>query len=136
MVAMNAQTYASRHSEVRTGGYMLYDSSWPLDSGPLRDDVTFLGVPSPAMCNESFRDSRERILMKNIAYAGALIAFLEHRYGRCRAGTPPKRSIASKKAIRESNRTRLNWGTITSARTSNAPLPFHLETMEATRTRS
>ena len=29
------------------------------------------------MCNENFRDSRERILMKNIAYAGALVALLD-----------------------------------------------------------
>ena len=28
------------------------------------------------MCNEHFSDARERILMKNIAYAGALVALL------------------------------------------------------------
>ena len=31
MVAMNAQTYARDIREVRSGGYLLYDSSWPLD---------------------------------------------------------------------------------------------------------
>src|SRR5258708_37988979 len=31
MVAMNAQTYARDIKEVRTGGYVLYDSSWPLE---------------------------------------------------------------------------------------------------------
>ena len=31
MVAMNAQTYARDIREVRPGGYVLYDSSWPLD---------------------------------------------------------------------------------------------------------
>ena len=31
MVAMNAQTYARDVGEVRSGGYILYDSSWPLD---------------------------------------------------------------------------------------------------------
>ena len=29
------------------------------------------------MCNENFQDPRERILMKNIAYAGALVALLD-----------------------------------------------------------
>ena len=43
MVAMNAQTYARDIREVRSGGYLLYDSSWPLDSALSRDDVQFLG---------------------------------------------------------------------------------------------
>ena len=42
-----------------------------------RDDVHISRRAFGAMCNESFRDSRERILMKNIAYAGALVAFLD-----------------------------------------------------------
>ena len=31
MVAMNSQTYARDVREVRSGGYLLYDSTWPLD---------------------------------------------------------------------------------------------------------
>ena len=45
MVAMNSQTYARDVKEVRAGGYLLYDSTWPLDAALHRDDVTFLGVP-------------------------------------------------------------------------------------------
>ena len=74
MVAMNSQTYSQDIREVRPDGFVLYDSSWPLDPHLRRPDVTFLGVPLSEMCNHSFRDSRERILMKNIAYAGALVA--------------------------------------------------------------
>ena len=33
MVAMNAETYAKDVAEVRAGGYLLYDSTWPLDAG-------------------------------------------------------------------------------------------------------
>src|ERR1700685_901139 len=77
MIAMNSQTYARDVREVRSGGYLMYDSSWPLDPELLRDDITFLGVPLAKMCNESFRDPRERILMKNIAYAGSLCAALD-----------------------------------------------------------
>src|SRR4051812_32351191 len=76
MIAMNAQTYARDVKEVRTGGYILYDSTWPLDAELMRDDVTFIGVPLARLCNENFREPRERILMKNIATAGALIALL------------------------------------------------------------
>src|ERR1700729_1316888 len=42
MVAMNAQTYERDVSEVRSGGYILYDSSWPLDAKLIRDDVTYI----------------------------------------------------------------------------------------------
>ena len=45
IVAMNAETYARDVKEVRSGGYLLYDSSWPLDAELARTDVTFLGVP-------------------------------------------------------------------------------------------
>src|SRR5262245_49294240 len=77
MVAMNSATYAQDIKEVRTGGFVLYDSTWPLDKALYREDVTFLGVPLARMCNEIFHDSRERILMKNIAYLGALVALLD-----------------------------------------------------------
>jgi 2-oxoglutarate ferredoxin oxidoreductase subunit alpha len=58
MVAMNSQTYARDVHEVREGGYVLYDSSWPLDPSLHRSDVTFLGVPLAQMCNENFKDAR------------------------------------------------------------------------------
>src|SRR5262245_45656533 len=73
MVAMNAETYARDIKEVRSGGYVLYDSTWPPD----REDVTCLVVPLAKMCTDISNDSRERILMKNIAYLGALVALLD-----------------------------------------------------------
>src|ERR1700730_14756329 len=45
MVAMNSQTYARDVAEVREGGYVLYDSTWPLDPSLERAGVHFLGVP-------------------------------------------------------------------------------------------
>ena len=55
VVAMNAQTYAEDINDVRQGGYVVYDSSWPLDPDLARDDVTFLGIPLAKMCLENFR---------------------------------------------------------------------------------
>src|SRR3977135_2159026 len=51
MVAMNGQTYVRDIHEVRQGGYVLYDSSWPLDPTLIRSDVSYLGVPLAKMCN-------------------------------------------------------------------------------------
>src|SRR5918993_1499863 len=77
MVALNAATYDKDVAEVRAGGWLLYDSSWPLDDRLKRPDVTYLGVPLAEMCNASFKGVRERILMKNIAYVGALAALMK-----------------------------------------------------------
>src|SRR5437868_3317064 len=124
MIAMNAQTYERDVAEVRPGGYLLYDSSWPLDAELHRDDITFIGVPLAQMCNENFREPRERILMKNIATAGALIELLkidgdiidkllEEKYGR-------------KKALLGSNHKALKLGADYVREHFSCPLPFHL----------
>ena len=76
MVAMNAQTYARDLAEVSSGGWLLYDSTWPRSKLLDRDDITVIGIPLSRMCNENFEGVRARILMKNIAYAGALSALL------------------------------------------------------------
>ena len=77
MVAMNAQTYAQDLAEVSTGGYLIYDSTWPRQRQLNRDDITVLGIPLSRMCNETFPHARTRILMKNVAYVGALVALLQ-----------------------------------------------------------
>ncbi len=77
MVAMNAQTYEQDLKEVSPGGYLIYDSTWPRQRQLDRDDITVLGIPLSKMCNETFPVARTRILMKNVAYVGALVAMLE-----------------------------------------------------------
>ena len=77
MVAMNAETYARDVREVASGGYLIYDSTWPRPGLLARDDITVLGVPLAKLCNENFNGVRTRILMKNICYAGVLAALLD-----------------------------------------------------------
>jgi len=77
MVAMNAQTYARDMLEVSPGGWLVYDSTWPRSKLLDRDDITVLGIPFSRMCNEAFEGARARILMKNIAYVGAISALLD-----------------------------------------------------------
>jgi 2-oxoglutarate ferredoxin oxidoreductase subunit alpha len=129
MVAMNAQTYAHDIAEVRPGGYVLYDSTWPLDRSLYREDVNFLPVPLAEMCNQNFRDPRERTLMKNIAYSGSLVAVLD-------IDMPTVEDLlterfAGKKALRESNRQALHLGYEYAKEHFECPLTFHLERMEA-----
>ena len=77
MLAMNAQTYARDLADVTSGGWLIYDSTWPRSKLLDRDDVTVLGIPLSKMCNENFDGARARILMKNIAYVGAVAALLD-----------------------------------------------------------
>ena len=130
MVAMNSQTYARDIREVREHGYVLYDSTWPLDPSLSRDDVTFLGVPLAEMCNRNFKDPRERILMKNIAYAGSLVAVLDVDMDLI--GQLLDEKFAGKKALHESNHRALRLG-YEFARDHFDPLPFRLERMDANR---
>ncbi len=77
MLAMNIETYGRDVKEVAPGGFLLYDSTWPRSSLLERHDITVLGVPLARLCNENFEGVRNRILMKNICYAGVLAALLD-----------------------------------------------------------
>jgi 2-oxoglutarate ferredoxin oxidoreductase subunit alpha len=77
MVAMNPQTWAQDVKEIEPGGYLFYDNTKPLPPSRFRDDVNVIGMPLTEISNESFTDSRERQLFKNIIYVGALSALLE-----------------------------------------------------------
>lgn len=131
MVAMNAQTYAEDIEDVRHGGYVLHDSSWPLDPELLRDDVTFLGVPLARMCIDSFRAPRERILMKNIAYAGAVVALLGIDVAL--VADLLTETFARNENLRASNQTALHLGYDYAKDNFDCPLPFRVEPMDATR---
>jgi 2-oxoglutarate ferredoxin oxidoreductase subunit alpha len=129
MIAMNSQTYAEDIADVHPGGYVLYDSSWPLDTDLKRDDVTFLGVPLATMCLENFQKPRERILMKNIVYAGAVCALVGVDVAV--AADLLTETFAKNEALRESNQRALRLGYDFAIDNFECPLEFHLESMDA-----
>ncbi len=131
MLALNAATYAKDVAEVRPGGYLLFDSSWPLDEKLKRPDVTYLGVPLAEMCNAAFKGVRERILMKNIAYAGALAALIGMDTEIVSALT--KEKYAAKKALLDSNEKAIALGYDYARAHFDCPLPIRLEKMDATK---
>ena len=108
MVAMNPQTWDKDVAEIESGGYLFYDSTKPLPPSKFRDDVTALGVPLTAICNETYSDVRQRQLFKNIVYLGALSALLDLD------ATEIERLFAEqyrgKEALLESNRKALHLG--------------------------
>jgi 2-oxoglutarate/2-oxoacid ferredoxin oxidoreductase subunit alpha len=130
MVAMNGQTYQSDIAEVVSGGYTMYDSSWPLDRDLIREDVTYLGVPLAEMCNDAFRGPRERILMKNVACAGALVAMLGLDMDVIAQLLTEQ--FAGKDKLRASNQLALRLGHDFAAEHFDHPLPCRVEPMHAT----
>jgi 2-oxoglutarate ferredoxin oxidoreductase subunit alpha len=129
-VAMNAETYAQDIKEVRSGGWVLYDSTWPLRPALLRPDVTFLGVPYAKLCNDAFSSSRERTLMKNIAYAGTLAALLDIDMDV--VGVMLKEKFSRKPALMESNHKAIRLGYDYAKEHFECPLPIRLSKMDAT----
>ncbi len=131
MVALNPATYQRDVHEVRAGGWLLYDSTWPLDPKLARPDVTYLGIPLARLCNERFSGPRERILMKNIAYAGALAALLGMDTSIIRTLLTEKYS--RKPALMDSNQVAVDLGFDYATQNFECPLPIHLEPMDRTR---
>ena len=77
MVAVNPQSMKKDYSDVKPGGYFVYDNTKPLAPIYNREDITHLGIPMTALCNAEYTDARQRQLFKNIVYIGALSALFE-----------------------------------------------------------
>lgn len=74
MVAMNPASYAQDVREISPGGTLIYDSSFPRDFG--RPEINVIGLPIARACAEHWVDPRQRQLLKNTVYLGALITLL------------------------------------------------------------
>jgi len=93
-------------------------------------DVTFLGVPLTQMCVEAFERPKERLLLKNICYAGVLVALLAIDIDI--VSTLLDETFAKNERLRESNQRALRMGYDYAREHLTCPLPFHLEAMDAT----
>jgi 2-oxoglutarate ferredoxin oxidoreductase subunit alpha len=131
MVAMNAQTYARDLAELAPGGWLVYDSTWPRSKLLDRDDVTVLGIPLSKMCNENFDGARARILMKNIAYVGAVAALLDIDLNTIT--TLLEETFASKPHLIDSNMKAIRLGYDHATENFVCPLPKKVEAMDRTK---
>ena len=131
MVAMNAQTYARDMAEVAPGGWLIYDSTWPRSTLLSRDDITVLGIPLSRMCNEHFDGARARILMKNIAYVGALAALLDIDLDTITELL--EETFADKQHLVASNMEAIRLGHDYAIANFSCPLPKRVAPMDATK---
>ena len=130
MVAMNAQTYARDMEMIEPGGCLIYDSTWPRSDLLNRDDITIIGIPLSKMCNEHFDGARARILMKNIAYVGAIAALLDVDLDIIKGLL--EETFADKAHLIESNMEAIHLGYDYMTERFPCPLPAHVEKMDKT----
>lgn len=130
MVAMNAQTYARDMAELVPGGWLIYDSTWPRSQLLNRDDITVIGIPFSRLCNENFDGARSRILMKNIAYVGAVAALLDIDLDIITRLL--EETFAAKAHLIESNMRAIRLGFDFAHENFACPLPSRVEAMDAT----
>ena len=130
MVAMNAETYGKDAREVTSGGYLVYDSTWPRPALLTREDITVLGVPLARLCNENFKGVRTRILMKNICYAGVLAALLDIDLERMRELLAE--TYAKKPQLVDSNMKAVQLGYDYAKAHFSCPLPLHCAPLDRT----
>ena len=130
MVALNAETYARDLAEVASGGYFIYDSTWPRAALLMRDDVTVIGVPLARLCNDNFPGVRTRILMKNICYAGVLAALCNLDLEIIRALLAE--TYSKKPKLLDANMKAIQLGYDYAREHFSCPLPLHVEKMDAT----
>jgi len=130
VVALNPSTYAKDVATVRTGGYLVYDSTWPLDPDLVREGITILGIPFGKMCVEAFDGDRDRTLLRNIAYAGSLAALLGIDMDI--VGTMLTEKYGKKPKLLDANHKAMHLGFDYAQANFTCPLPFHLQKMDAT----
>lgn len=130
MIAMNAQTYAQDMEEVKPGGWLIYDSTWPRNQLLNREDITVIGIPFSKLCNESFDGARARILMKNIAYVGAIAALLDIDLDVIT--TLLEETFAAKAHLIDSNMQAIRLGFDYARENFVCPLPMRVEASDAT----
>jgi len=77
VLSVNPQSMPQDIQDVEPGGYFIYDNTKPLDLRLLRNDVNIIGLPLTQICNQQYKDPRQRQLFKNVIYVGALAALLD-----------------------------------------------------------
>ena len=130
VVALNPATYAKDVATVRPGGYLVYDSSWPLEPDLVREGITILGIPFGKMCVENFQGDRDRTLLRNIVYAGSLAALLDIDMDVVSGMLAEK--YGKKPKLLDSNHKAIRLGYDYAKANFECPLPFRLEKMDAT----
>ncbi len=131
MVSVNPQSIEQDLKNTMSGGYFMYDSTWPLPHDKRREDLNYLEIPLMEMSNKHFSEPRLRQLFKNIIYVGACSALLnidrEVIIGLLNDQFPGKEKVVA------SNVKALDLGIEYAKEHWNCPLSFHASPLDLTK---
>lgn len=131
MVSVNPQSIDQDLKNTMSGGYFMYDSTWPLPHDKRREDLNYLEIPLMEMSNKHFAEPRLRQLFKNIIYVGACSALLnidrEVIIGLLNDQFPGKEKVVS------SNVKALDLGIEYAREHWKCPLSFHASPLDLTK---
>ena len=131
MVSVNPQSIEQDLKNTMSGGYFMYDSTWPLPHDKRREDLNYLEIPLMEMSNKHFSEPRLRQLFKNIIYVGACSALLnidrDVIIGLLNDQFPGKEKVVA------SNVKALDLGIEYAKEHWNCPLSFHASPLDLTK---
>ncbi len=133
VVAVNAQSFEKDIQSVRSGGYLIYDSTKKMHNNLIREDIHYMGIPMMEMCNTHFTDPRQRQLFKNIIYVGALSVLLSIDFEVLE--TLLEEQFAGKEKLIAPNVKALKLGINYVLEQFQYPLEFHLERRDLVKNR-
>ncbi|MBK9271698.1 MAG: 2-oxoacid:acceptor oxidoreductase subunit alpha [Saprospiraceae bacterium] len=128
MIAVNAQSFPTDVKNVRSGGYLIYDSTKTLDPEFIREDLHYIGIPMMQLCVQHFADPRQHMLMKNIVYIGALAALLNMDVKVFEQII--REQFAKKEKLIPGNLEALQLGIQYAKENFNCPLPLRMESRD------
>lgn len=76
LVGVNPQSLKQDIASIKSGGYLMYDSTKVLHDEYLRADINYIGIPMMELSMANYEKARHQQLFKNIIYVGALSALL------------------------------------------------------------
>jgi 2-oxoglutarate ferredoxin oxidoreductase subunit alpha len=130
MVSVNPQSLDRDLRDTASGGYFMYDSTWPLAKEKRREDLNYLEIPLMAISNAHFEEPRFRQLFKNIIYVGALSALLN--IDRNVFIQLFNEQFPGKEKVVANNVKALDLGIAYAQEHWSCPLPFHVEASDRT----
>ncbi len=125
LVATNPQSYKKDIASVKSGGYLIYDSTKKLHAEFHREDINFIGIPMMQLCMENFDIPRQQQLFKNIVYVGALSALLDIDMEVIRNNI--RETFAQKEKLIPPNFKALDMGAEYARKHYSCPLEYRLE---------
>jgi 2-oxoglutarate ferredoxin oxidoreductase subunit alpha len=77
LIALNASTWHADAADVKPGGVIIHEASYPLTGTAQRDDVTYYAVPFAKLAKEHVSDGAMRKYLTNMLYVGVLAHMLK-----------------------------------------------------------